>query len=236
MIRNIETSSHAGLTLLSQPDEPPYPYLAALYWLDSGHYLFRLPKKTAAGIIWRAKFVSAQDVVSAFSGSEIDTGWLAPGVVRCGHSQAGPWYVYSAPPQKALIQLDDAAPRMEIPLPRTVMLAIGRGYYLWALMTKRFDPRADACHAPLPNIHSNGSVCWGQLNPPAVDARQARRAWELIVCSVFTDHLVDGKSRAQTNDIRLMLKQVQGRSTYPVDDLVPVGNISVLIDTLLKNE
>jgi hypothetical protein len=58
---------------------------AALYFLPQGHYLFCWQEE--AGLTG-SKFVTVDDLAAAFSNSERDTGWLAPGIVRAGYGSA----------------------------------------------------------------------------------------------------------------------------------------------------
>ena len=198
---------------------PEYKIDAALYFLD-GQYLF----KSFAENSTRAKFVTAKDVAAAFDGREEDTGWLAPGVVRCGHNAGGDWYVYSTPPQTVLINLDDGEEisTIQIPIPRLVMLANGGLFYLWALADKAFTPEATAYKAPFPNVHENGRICWGTNTAPKISLAKAREPWKLFFETPFNAHLVNGKSQAFTNDVRRALRGLADRKVrrYPADDLI----------------
>lgn len=198
--------------------KPEYKVDAALYFLD-GQYLF----KSFAGKT-SAKFVTAKDVAAAFDGREEDTGWLAPGVVRCGHNAGGDWYVYSTPPQTVLINLDEGEgiSTLQIPIPRLVLAAIGGQYYLWALADKAFSPEAKAYKAPFPNVHDGGKICWGNNQTPKISLAKARDPWKLFFEAPFNAHLVQGKSEEYIYDVRRMLRRLADRNArrYPVSDLV----------------
>jgi len=199
--------------------KPEYKVDAALYFLD-GQYLFKIfTGKTSA------KFVTAKDVAAAFEGKEEDTGWLAPGVVRCGHNAGGDWYVYSTPPQTTLINLDDGGgiSTLQIPLPRLVLLAIGGNYYLWALADKAFSPDSMAYKTPYPNVYEDGKICWGSNPVPKISLEKAREPWKLFFEAPFNGHLVNGKSQEHTHDVRRALRGLADRNArrYPAGDLVP---------------
>ena len=66
--------------LITAPPAPEFNAEAELYFLPGGHYLFR--RRSAAGVT--SKFVTAPDVAAAFTGQEMDSGWLPPGVMRIG--------------------------------------------------------------------------------------------------------------------------------------------------------
>ena len=205
---------------------PPYPpsefeALAEIRLLASGQAYYR-SKSNGVTI---EKFVTAGDLHAAFAGVELDTGWLPPGVVRYGENAAGPWYVYSAPAQKLDLILDGKEPAVKnVPIPRTVLVAYDREYYLWSTKTMHFAASDPVWQAPFPNLHaSSGRICWGTNAPPKIDATSARKAWDLFFETAFNNHLADGKSQAHKGDVRSMLREIAGQAKYPLDDLQPLG-------------
>jgi hypothetical protein len=142
---------------------------AALYFLPQGHYLFRWREETGLS---GSKFVTADDLQAAFTDSERDTGWLAPGIVRAGYGKHGEWFVLHAPPQRIDIHILEMG-TVSIPLPDLVLAGAGRSYYLWALQ-EPFSPLARLFDAPFPNIHNGGQICWGNNTPPAAHPANAR--------------------------------------------------------------
>jgi PRTRC genetic system protein B len=211
------------------PAAPPFPTQGVLYFLD-GQYLFCYP--TQGGDV--SKFVTARDLAAAFSRVEEDSGWLPAGVVRCGSSVRGRWFVYSAPAQKVEILIGNEP--LTVPIPRTVFLAVGEHHYLWALRTKHFSPDATAYHAPFPNIYPNGMICWGRNKPPAVEVNGARQAWEAFFKTPFNQDLATNKSRSHDSAVDMLLRNLaaEGRRTYPDGDLVEAGgSIGKLIDNVI---
>lgn len=217
---------------LSLPPAVKFAYKGALYFLDSGDYLFQ--ELGESGNL--SKFVRAQDVKAAFNQTEQDSGWLPAGVVRCGHNQQGPWYVYSTPPRgKATIQVDDKA--LTVPLPRLVMLGAGSRYYIWALKGEHFSRDAQAFHAPFPNIGENGSICWGTARHGEAEPTDAKNIFDLFFETVFNADLANGKSVRFPRDVRKQLQALheQKARRYPLDDLKPVkSTIGQLIEHRLK--
>jgi PRTRC genetic system protein B len=210
---------------------PPLPTYAtgALYFLESGDFMFRYRSqdKRRYGeprILEGAKFVTVRDVQAAFGGSDVDTGWVGPGVIRCGYCAEGDWFVYAAPKQKLSIQVvmsNGNTKKLVLPIPLTVMVGVGMQYYLWAV-PYNFSPDSGLCHAPFPNIHSNGAICWGQNTPPKAHHRHAEAAWYLFFESQFNGDLANGKSEKFEDDVRRMLAQVARKKLeeYPEKDLV----------------
>jgi len=223
--------------VLSPVVDPPFNYLAALYFLDSGHLLYRRP---LSGGGYQSKFVSLVDAAAAFTQKDIDTGWLPAGVVRWGTCSEGEYFVYSAPAQKvtlAMTKAGDDPQDLTVPIPRTVLLGVGATYYLWAVQTKVFDPNADAFHAPFPNVYDDGHICWGQNRPGPAAPMSARKVWELFFGSLFNQDLAAGKSQKLDNACTL-LRTLHGQKAgkFPNADLVPVNkSIRLLIEHILES-
>ena len=203
---------------------------AALYFLPQGHYLFRWQEPSGLS---GSKFVSAEDLQAAFSNSERDTGWLAPGVVRTGYGKQGEWFVLHAPPQKLTIHLTDIG-TITIPVPTLVLTGSGRSYYLWALK-EPFSPQARIFDAPFPNVHVGGQICWGNNTPPSASPSNAVTAWRLFFESPFNSHLAQGKTHRHHDDVRKLLVRLDGKRKFPVRDLLAErGTLDSNIQHLFK--
>jgi len=231
------TISPAMLTndLITAPPAPEFNAEAELYFMPGGHYLFR--RRSAAGVT--SKFVTAPDVAAAFTGQEMDSGWLPPGMMRVGRHALGSWYVYTAPAQRARLAL--TAPEgvldIEIPIPRTVLVGCGENCYLAALCEDHFNPDARLYHAPFPNLYNELRICWGDNTPPEVDFQSASKVWKLFFDAPFNGHLAGGKSQAYPDDVRRQLLALAGskRRRYPERDLVETRfTTSSLLDALQR--
>lgn len=211
---------------------PPLPTFAigALFFLQSGDFLLqyrttdsersRSPLMKAG-----AKFVTVKDVQAAFGGSDVDSGWITPGVVRCGYCAKGDWFAYVASQQVLTLQVNfggkEGLKKIKVPVPATVMVGMGMQYYLWA-MARSGTPDSRLYRAPFPNIHDDGSICWGQNTPPKSHHRNAQAAWHLFFESQFNGDLANGKSGKYASDVRHMLKYVARKKldSWPENDLV----------------
>ena len=209
--------------MLAAPQPPPYPVEAELYFLPAGHFLFRA--NTGNGV--QSKFVTIQDVSAAFTGAELDTGWLPPGLVRAGYCKHGAYAVYAVPPQVVSIALAQDGTNdlqtLTLPIPSTLMVGIETAYYLAALAGAEFSPEAALFHPPFPNVHADGKICWGGNAPKRAKPDYMPEAWRLFFGTPFNNHLVEGKSREHNADIRLrLLALAEGkpRARYPLKDLV----------------
>jgi len=214
---------------LEMIERPPYPIRAALYFVEGGHYLFRTfgaavePRRgkkvaRAEGV----KFVRSSDVAAAFSGQDLDSGWLPAGVVRMGYSARGAWFVYGAPGQKVAVTLGERQAR--IPIPRTVLVGVGQTYYLFAQRGQHLEPHKDLCHAPFPNVYPDGRICWGQNNPPEAGPEKARGVWQLFFDAPFNGDLAGQKCRSHAGSVLDLLGALDGASKFPEGELITHTN------------
>lgn len=190
-----------------------------LYFLDSGHFLFRWQKKG----IWESKFVTIEDVAASLTNTEIDTDWLGSGIIRCGRSPRGDWFVYTAAAQKRdlVIVTSAGTEKVTLPLPATVLIGIGNAYYLFAgAQYGPLNKDSKIYKAPFPNIYSNGRICWGNNHRPLAQHCHAEEVWNLFFETPFNEHLVNGKSQACEKNVNEKLLSLAGQKKYPLDDLV----------------
>ena len=222
------------MKILGIPPEEKFDYRAALYFLEDGHYLFRY---RGGHSTVESKFVTAADVKAAFSHAETDSGWIDPGIVRCGYSPQGNWFVRFIPMQRFEVTLAGIG-RMTVPAPPLVLYGCGRTYGLFALKSKRFYPGAQVFAAPFPNVDGrNGRICWGSNTPPEANTNAAIQVWKLFLEASFSEHTIEGKSKKYPADIRLVLKELADKcaGAYPLGDLVPVRNYRNTIESLLQD-
>jgi hypothetical protein len=219
--------------ILGLPPTEQFDYQAALYFLDDGHYLFRFRgDHSEVG----SKFVSAADVKAAFSSAESDTGWIDPGIVRCGYGPEGHWFVQFVPMQRMEIILDGLGP-LTVPVPPLAMFGYGRSYAVCALKTKHFSPEAQVYAAPFPNVDNHtGKICWGHNSPPEAEHKNSLRVWKLFLDAPFSDHTIENKSRKHPNDIRLTLRELaeKGAGGYPLGDLEPMKGYRPTVASILN--
>jgi len=177
------------------------------------------------------KFVSPATLKAAFANEPVDSGWLASNTVRWGHCRQGEWSVQFYPPRRYQLALErfTADAPISIPLPGFVIVGCDLKYWIWAVKSNSFDPNLALFHAPLPNVMSDGSICFGDNSAPKCSPLGIVRAWDLFWRSPFNDHVVHGKSKAHSRDVRLGLRSLhcKGSRKYPWRDLVPLSNKTV---------
>lgn len=218
-----------------------------LYLLD-GQYLYQ--SQAEDGSI-RYKFLSAQSVRLAFSREPVDSGWLAPAILRWGYGQAGQWAIMFIPPASHTLwlpttstgvgannlthvqtgeeetqQLTEGWVAVRLPLPAFVFAGVRQQYYLWAVKEKVFNPELAGYHAPLPNVYTDGRICWGSNQIGLATPQSLKEAWQLFISSPFNAHLVQGKSKQFGANILDQLGRLgaTNRQSYPAKDLLPFRN------------
>lgn len=202
-----------------------------------GQLLFRT-SKNGSGESY--KFLNLETVAAAFRQVPVDSGWLPPGVMRCGSTAFGDFAVLSVPARVHPLNVEAFRSSrnlsLKVPLPAFVFLGIGKSYFVWST-NGDFDPRAPLFHAPLPNVFENGSICWGSNKPPKASVDSIRKAWALFITSPFSGHAANGKSVRHNSDVRHLLCALDRKRRFPLGDLVQVHRtIAETVDRALGDE
>ncbi|MEA3349618.1 MAG: hypothetical protein U9Q82_03245 [Chloroflexota bacterium] len=196
---------------------------AAVYFVQGGQYIFRWRDTDTNR--YRSKPVSPQAVKAAFAQIETDSGWIPDGILRIGHNRDGAWFVQAVPAQRTELLIhgdDDETAEITVPLPAFVFVGCGKKYGVWAVKDQMPTPLSTLYQAPLPNVESDGSICWGQNSPGPANAATAHIAWATFIQSPFNGDLIQDKSVLDDNDIRrhLVALSKQDITEYPLADLV----------------
>jgi hypothetical protein len=142
------------------------------------------------------------------------------------------WVAQFYPPQKMQLTLqvdsqfcpDECADadtvEVAVPFPSLLFLAIGDNAYLWAMKRRSFDPQSKLYHVPLPNVDSQGLLCFGANSKPEASVETVRQIWETWWSGIFNRDNVSGKSKAHPIDIREHLWAQRDQKGYPSKDLV----------------
>ncbi len=215
------------------PDET-----ASLLVITGDQYLFRYRDQAGATAY---KFVSPAAVRTAFAHETIDTGWLPSHVRRWGMGRQGEWLLITYPPRRYSFAFTtnqgDETSTLALPMPALAFFGYGQKYYLWAFRDRELNANSHLFTAPLPNIEGNGAICFGQNVLPPASAKTLGEAWNLFLASPFSNHSVNGKSRAFPEDVRKQLETLAqaSRRRYPLRDLVPLRETaSQMIDGIVR--
>jgi len=193
----------------------PFNAEAALLFVE-GQLYFQSKKDGGQTSV---KAIAHSDVRAAFSRVEMDSGWLPISVRRFGENRNGPWFVSFQEPEMHKLNLGPAFGEIEVALPPMLFAGFGSEHYVWALANRRCDLKSPLYYAPLPNVHGDGKICWGQNEPPVVSPSNVEKSWRFFLSAEFNGDLRGGKSHTH-DDIRQQLIACTGSRRYPIKDLV----------------
>ncbi len=188
-----------------------------------------LRKKTETGMTEYP--VSAEDVATALAAKMAFNTGILPLDSLCVLVEGTQRRVASyRRPQKSAIWLEGTEDPLRIPLPGLVMIrktTANRSpdYQVWAVTERPANYDAKLYHAPLPNIYSQGGVCWGsvkRVHDAALAGPALDEDWAQLLGSKFGNHTVSGKSKLHRGDVRKMFLKLEQRRArvYPKNDLV----------------
>jgi Prokaryotic E2 family D len=127
--------------------------------------------------------------------------------------------VSSVLPSQYLLRFDNFS--LNVPLPGAVV--VHKQSRLWIFAYKgQLSLNSQLYQFPLPNINSDGQVCWGSVSPPNKDTASM---WHSFISSEFNYDLDGGKSLSHPNLIVDKLIRISQSlvTVYPEQDLVPNG-------------
>lgn len=199
---------------------------AALYFFG-GQLLLEYKDSHGATI---KKCISPQAARAAFANEATDSDWLPPKTCRYGEGPNGTWIMLKHEPAQYELSLADpfTAPghadsltTLSVPLPGLLFLGVERHYFLWAFKTWK-DSTTALYQVPLPNVHPNGAICFGNSAPPLASGKGIAKAWTVFWDSQFSNELANHKSRTHQDNVLLELAELhqQHARTYPAEDLV----------------
>jgi Prokaryotic E2 family D len=129
---------------------------------------------------------------------------------------------------------------LKVWLPGMVAFVQGTQVSLWAIKPSKFDPNAILFQVPIPNVHSSGTLCFGQDLPiPKLNA--INQLWERWWGGVFNADLANQRSKQFPLDIRSQLVQLHlNQKRYPLKDLMPFKegehSVAQIIQSKIQND
>jgi hypothetical protein len=131
-------------------------------------------------------------------------------------------------PQKTGLWLEGSDEPLRVPLPGLIRIRACQAgapqYQLYAVKRRPKTLTAPLYHAPLPNVFSSGSICWGSVPQALPKGASLTDDWARLLGSPFGSHAVGGKSRQHRDDIRALLLKIaaDNKRVYPTGDLMAV--------------
>ena len=198
--------------------------IASLHFVR-GQILFEYPHKNRMV----RKCLSPDAVRNALLLQEFDSGWITPRTIRHGEGPKGPWAIQHYPAATYTLFFDQSITpetqppltQLTLPLPAFIFIGAHHRYSLYAIRAWRNDATV-LYHAPLPNISTDGHICFGTATPPAISPVAIRQAWQLFWRSAFNNDHTNGKSHSHPDNIVTQLRNIdhQHLDQYPGNDLV----------------
>ena len=197
----------------------PIEATAALFWVNN-QFLFKWQEDN----LEKSKFLSPSTVRAAFNNEPVDSGWLSPCMVRCGAAVRGTFEMLYIPPGRHQFTFtrNEIMPETTytLPMPGFFITGIGAEYFVFVAKESEFHSDMPLYNVPLPNVYTNGRVCWGAKQPDSAGNGAAYRAWQIFLETPFSNHNVTDKSKSYKSDIRLALMAYKDMEVYPYDDLI----------------
>lgn len=136
-------------------------------------------------------------------------------------------------PQKTGLYVDGSEIPLRVPLPGLLLMRYTTDndrpkYGVYAVKKRPDTLDVPLFGAPLPNVATTGSICWGTVrvvSPQALAGCTLVEDWSALLGSPFGDHSVNGKSHSYPSDIRQLLITLEKRKArvYPKRELIPVN-------------
>lgn len=186
------------------------------------------------------KFVSRAAVLQALQAGALDSGWLAPGVVRAGSTARGGFALMIVPTGRQTIPVERSkgvgVEDLTVHLPALAFLGHGKRYYVWALKSAGKPSGAQVYRAPLPNVFDDGDICWGSNTPPPTTGTAVAEAWRLFLSAPFNGHAASGKVRGESGDVRGLLRELaRTRAKFPAAALLPFRDHDNTLDAVVAD-
>jgi PRTRC genetic system protein B len=220
-------TSDVILDLLKMPTDGLIRINSALFFLGGNEQFAYYSRDSQTGK-QTCKLLDVDAVHAAFQPMPMSSGWLPPGSLRFGIDATGQrWISIAIPPatrQISIIDNDLGQQQLEVPLPGLIFTGLGRNYWIWAVKSREIGPTTELYHAPLSNVSSQGSICFGANQIPVADETTMLPALSLFLESPFNGHLAASKSRTHQGDIRFLLQDLARRkaSQFPLEELCPI--------------
>lgn len=135
--------------------------------------------------------------------------------------------------QKTGLWLDGAENPIRIPLPPLLLIRAttenkNPQYQVYAVKKRPASLDIELFYAPLPNVYTSGSICWGSVpivSDEALSRSSLAEDWQRLLGTRFGDHSVSRKSKQFPRDIREAFIDMERRNArvYRKSDLIPAG-------------
>ena len=170
--------------------------------------------------------VSASDIAEALSAKIcFDTGLMRDDMLLVQCEGLRETVVSFRKAQKTGLWLEGSDEPIRIPLPNLLLIRTSTGktpsYQVYAVKQRPETLDEELFHAPLPNVYSSGSICWGTIRHDQIDSASLQADWNRLLGTRFGSHACSGKSKSHQRDIREKWLSFSPRKrVYPKNDLI----------------
>lgn len=208
-------------------DVPPDELQVRLDFYGDSIVLYSLEK----GVI-KTKMVSARDISMALlSEVPLSSGLLPKDALWWKQGKEGTEVALWRRPKvwSAALQLEPFKPprRFKLPMPGLIFIcSLGRPPSVFAVKKRPRDAHQVIYHAPLFNLFHDGRTCAGTHKFP-VDIDEIP---ESFFASFFTrEAMYSGRSKRYPEDLLKLWEELDGKTRYPLDDLIPAGKVEDIL-------
>jgi hypothetical protein len=164
--------------------------------------------------------VDPADLASAVSGLSVTTGLLPRNALFWGKKGSVERIGVYLKPQVWPLSVNGDKLTWHIPLPGMIFIGEGKRYELYAV--KEYPVSGTTLfNAPVPNL--SNAVCTGNVSFPKAGVKTIWQAVDAFFQSGFNNHLANGKSRQEPENILRIWRLLKGEQEYPLYDLVEAG-------------
>ena len=184
------------------------------------------------GSVIQTRMVSARDVTLALLREvPLSSGLLPLDVLWWGQGRDGPEVSLWRSARIWAVALQTEAfkqpRRFKLPMPGLIFISSpGRPPRVYAAKKRPTSPHDVIYHAPLFNVFTNGTTCPGTHKYP----QNIAEIPESFFTSFFTPAAnYGGRSKKYPQDLLKLWEELDGKTRYPLKDLVPVGKIEDIL-------
>lgn len=179
------------------------------------------------------RIVDAMDIAHALAAElTYGTGLLPENTLWWNNGKHGPVYGLYEPPAMRILSLEydigKEPRRFNIPLPGLIFICQpGQAPYVYAVKSRPTKATGMVYRAPLCNMFHDGRSCGGSNLYPERVTEIPRQ----FLASFFTATAeLSGRSKKHPKNIITLWKEIEGKTEYPLDDLVEHGRLEKLLD------
>jgi hypothetical protein len=187
----------------------------------------------------------AQVALQLAANIRLETGLLSPNTIYVAQEGVQKIIIEHRPRKKTAIFLEGSDAPVIVPLPDMLLFrcSADKGqpeYRVFAVKGRPTSLDAKLFHVPLPNVYSDGRICWGsvqKLQAQNLSGTSLEEDWKVFLGTPFGNHSVGGKSKSHGSDIRQKYIDMEQRKSrvYPKSDLLPTRRtVQEVIEELMK--